>query len=225
MCKRSGAQGRLIQKTNKCVWREPLEEQKPPLERFCSTSIHALELLVLLISDLPTLRARDLWSTQQPATRGQSRWFGLTFIEVSYCPSSCYWNWCRSSNTFTTRYFMTQKSVPLTRRYYCPSEFVGCPHHGPVLCTQLSLFPRLHGAHGGPLVWQHMEDESVSSGAGWASSPQGIPTHSPLTSLMNLPFLRNPDANPEVLTKRTTASSFRDIGHPHWDISLMKDVT
>lgn len=46
-------------------------------------------------------------------------------------------------------------------------------------CTQLSLIPRPHKNCRGPVVWQDMEDESVSSGAGWASSPRGIPTRSP----------------------------------------------
>lgn len=53
----------------------------------------------------------------------------------------------------------------------------------------------------------------------------GFPPAPLLTGLMNLPFPSTPDANPEVLTKRTTALFFRDVGDALWDISLMRDVT
>lgn len=61
--------------------------------------------------------------------------------------------------------------------------------HAPPLCPPFhfhSGFPTAvsHSSfsshnHGGPVVWQDVEDESVSSGAGWAPSPGGIPTRSP----------------------------------------------
>lgn len=49
----------------------------------------------------------------------------------------------------------------------------------PVDFPQLSLIPRSPCQHGGLVVWQEVEDESVSSGAGWALSPGGIPSRSP----------------------------------------------
>lgn len=59
--------------------------------------------------------------------------------------------------------------------------------------------------HGWLVVWQDVEDESVSSGAGSAPSPEGIPSTPPLTGLMNLHLSCSPDANPEILPKHATA--------------------
>lgn len=53
----------------------------------------------------------------------------------------------------------------------------------------------------------------------------GFPPAPLLTGLMNLYFPSTLDANPEVLTKRTTAPRFRGAGDALWDISLMRDVT
>lgn len=53
----------------------------------------------------------------------------------------------------------------------------------------------------------------------------GFPPAPLLTGLMNLHFPSTKDANPEVLTKRTTAPSFRGVGDALWDVSLMRDVT
>ncbi len=61
--------------------------------------------------------------------------------------------------------------------------------HAPPFCPSLHFYSGFATAvthssfsshnHGGPVVWQDVEDESVSSGAGWAPSPAGIPTRSP----------------------------------------------
>lgn len=53
---------------------------------------------------------------------------------------------------------------------------------------------------------------------------RGFPLSFLLTGLMNLHFPSTPDANPEVLTKRTTAPSLRGVGDASWDISLMRDI-
>lgn len=53
----------------------------------------------------------------------------------------------------------------------------------------------------------------------------GFPPAPLLTGLMNLHFPSTPDANPEVLTKRTTAPSFRGVGDALWDFTNESDVT
>lgn len=56
-------------------------------------------------------------------------------------------------------------------------------------------------------------------------SPRGIPAHSPLTSLMNLPL--PPQARRKIQRFEASAPplGFRDTGQPQRNVSLMKDVT
>lgn len=96
-------------------------------------------------------------------------------------------------------------------------------HSGfPKTVTHSSFF--LHN-HSGLVVWQDVEDESVSSGPGWAPSPAGIPTLSPPDRFDEFPLPYTTDLNPEVLPKRTTAPSSGGVGDAPWDISLMTDAT
>lgn len=96
-----------------------------------------------------------------------------------------------------------------------------------LLCTQLSLIPRRPPAatvvrcsdSTGKMNLCHQDRAGPPS-------PRGIPAHSPLTSLMNLPL---PPQRTRCRIQRFEAGApplaFRDTGQPQRNVPLMTDVT
>lgn len=115
-------------------------------------------------------------------------------------------------------------SVFLTEMFLVAIEVLQSSSPCPILlCNQLSLIslpsPK---PHGGLLVWQQVEDESVPSGRGAGSLPAWDSHPLPSDKFDESPLPpQNPDANPVGLKQTHRCFVFQGHGTP----TVMKDVT
>lgn len=154
------------------------------------------------------------WATQQPITR-----LGLL---PAFPATLC--GWSQLLHDLKTLYKQIFCQFFELKCSWWPSRSYSRPLHVPVSsaisCHSSLCLPQK--SHGGPLVWQQVEDESVPSGRG-AGSPPAWDSHPlPSDKFDESPLPpHNPDANPVGLKQTHRCFVFQGHGTP----TVMKDVT